>query len=1415
MGQLRDKRIVQSRIWLDPNANNSIPPYDYDFSYPITVYDAIHRTMDNEEFTLTDELNAIYRLIHEKQPMIPGGTAGRLMTFSGISGEIGETEIVASINQDPKLRSHQKVPSERAVGASLDGKVSQSTFASHVGNQIIHVTDEERARWNSMASSDNLSSHINNTDIHVTKEDKERWDAKAGQSDFEDHVTNLNNPHKVTAHQAGTYNRREIDDMFANLRESFFNYLNIAYDNRTNQASLVEYNEENWNPNYVLKYGDELPDVTDESLTYFALIPATDYSTNETNECYIYIKLPGLDWQQVGTQVMNPGDLVIRFPDTCMFVWIQGRFRAVLTTNVDESGTGAGGDGSGDLYSSILMWRPVITEEGILTWTRSEETVAPDPISIIGPPGKTPVKGVDYHDGADGMGVPIGGNMGDLLVKVSGADYDTKWENLVTIIQEALENGLPTGIITWDNLEGRPDIFDELGYSKEDLVTQNAVTVAIDGLKEEIKKILALVDIETPISDLQDKLEAHLMDTNNPHRVTPAGIGAPSLAAFTAHVQSYNNPHNVTKEQIGLGNVDNTSDLDKPISYLTQRALNELAAKINAINTNLGEENLVTDVKWDLATTTITFTFRDDTELAVELPIVSIFQSITYDAPNGELVITLPDGTEHRIDISKLVNTYLGSVGTHIKVDTDGNTIRAEIIPSSITGNELIPSITLRENPTTTTQAVDDRSTRIATTEFVKVVVIDNLISYETDRPLSANMGRVLNEEKADIDDVIQIINDLDGVEIVDNLESSNAFAALSANMGRYLDVTKAPRVHTSPSGSTFGRATLDLFGHVRSSNVDPLMDGNAWKGTDDGYYARSDHRHPTDVTRAPMHWPDVEHNQYCFTGEPRSTLPPDNSNDSRIATTEWVRRNGAGCMYGTCRTAGSELIKEVVLQSSFMEPPVFFLRQIGSTVAVTFMNEDRSGHDEPTMLDVQGSGPAEILYGGFYMKNGMIGKDHTHLFVFDGTYWRLINPVAGTGLNGDRGPDVPLWPDEGDEPGGSDKGYLISFDEQGGTFISWPGGKYTITFDTQGGDTPMITLKTDADGYLTAFPTVIRDGYVFAGWFTQPNGEGEQINLDHQFTADDTLYAKWVQKSVDQITITLDPMGGSVSPEMILAKPNEPIGSLPTPVRDDYVFGGWFTKPLSGGDPVYNTSTFPGDTTIYARWDNGEEGNPINKLSGYQGFTTKGDGEMDGNGNVSFVYIAMNYEPRLNDVRIEVSRGASDFAVLTGSGTQLRCFAPKVLSATRSSALIQFQMEDVYPSNSPVQLMYARDTAYINIIEVDENGDAVDDPEIPQTPVITTATLPNGVQGQAYHAQLESTGELPIVYAVHNGFLPNGLSMDENGTITGTPEKVESSTFTIRAVNNFGSIDKDFMIYIDYPPVPEDDDINDPSVEI
>ena len=51
-----------------------------------------------------------------------------------------------------------------------------------------------------------------------------------------------------------------------------------------------------------------------------------------------------------------------------------------------------------------------------------------------------------------------------------------------------------------------------------------------------------------------------------------------------SHVTNKSNPHEVTKTQVGLGNVDNTSDLDKPISTATQAALNTQQEEIDALS---------------------------------------------------------------------------------------------------------------------------------------------------------------------------------------------------------------------------------------------------------------------------------------------------------------------------------------------------------------------------------------------------------------------------------------------------------------------------------------------------------------------------------------------------------------------------------------------------------------------------------------------------------------------------------------------------------------------------------------------------------------------------------------------------------------------------------------------------------------
>ena len=55
-----------------------------------------------------------------------------------------------------------------------------------------------------------------------------------------------------------------------------------------------------------------------------------------------------------------------------------------------------------------------------------------------------------------------------------------------------------------------------------------------------------------------------------------------AILELISHLGNKNNPHEVTKEQVGLGNVDNTSDADKPVSTAQATAIADAQANLDS-----------------------------------------------------------------------------------------------------------------------------------------------------------------------------------------------------------------------------------------------------------------------------------------------------------------------------------------------------------------------------------------------------------------------------------------------------------------------------------------------------------------------------------------------------------------------------------------------------------------------------------------------------------------------------------------------------------------------------------------------------------------------------------------------------------------------------------------------------------------
>lgn len=72
-----------------------------------------------------------------------------------------------------------------------------------------------------------------------------------------------------------------------------------------------------------------------------------------------------------------------------------------------------------------------------------------------------------------------------------------------------------------------------------------------------------------------------------------ASVWSKFKSLLNSHINNRNNPHQLTKNQIGLNNVDNTSDLNKPLSTATSAALGQ---KLNYRESFIGKADDVTSV---------------------------------------------------------------------------------------------------------------------------------------------------------------------------------------------------------------------------------------------------------------------------------------------------------------------------------------------------------------------------------------------------------------------------------------------------------------------------------------------------------------------------------------------------------------------------------------------------------------------------------------------------------------------------------------------------------------------------------------------------------------------------------------------------------------------------------------------------
>lgn len=466
------------------------------------------------------------------------------------------------------------------------------------------------------------------------------------------------------------------------------------------------------------------------------------------------------------------------------------------------------------------------------------------------------------------------------------------------------------------------------------------------------------------------------ISTNLENEVSRATTAESNInSELSGHKSNESNPHNVTKSQVGLGNADNTSDIDKPVSTAQQNALDLKAPLESPILTGIPKAPTAPN---ETNTTQVATTAFTQTSVSNH--------NISESAHS---------------DIRALISGLTTRLNT--LADSDDTTLDqlSEIVAYIKNNKDLIDGIT------TTKVNVSD--------------IIDDLTSADPEKPLSSNQGRILNGLITDLIAIVQDkVDKVSGKELSTNdftneyknkLESvssgaqvnvqsdwnitdatSDAFIKNKPTSMPASDVSDWAKADTKPTytkseiglenvenkSSATIRSELtkenvtNALGYTppttnttySASNTIPKANGTANTGTESDY-ARGDHVHPS-----------------------QTSVSGNAGTSTKWATARnidgmLVRGDANRTTYGTCSTAATTADKVVACDG--------FALVIGAKIDVKFTVTNTAAN--PT-LNVNNSGAKPIYYRGSAISAGYLATNRTYSFRYNGTQWDLVGDL-------------------------------------------------------------------------------------------------------------------------------------------------------------------------------------------------------------------------------------------------------------------------------------------------------------------------------------------------------------------------------------------------------------------------------------
>lgn len=202
------------------------------------------------------------------------------------------------------------------------------------------------------------------------------------------------------------------------------------------------------------------------------------------------------------------------------------------------------------------------------------------------------------------------------------------------------------------------------------------------------------------------------------------------------HVNDKENPHRVTKDQIGLGNVDNVSDLDKPVSIATQKAIDEISVSLSdeEMRATSKENELESAITSEVLRATQAEELLSDTKLDKISDVNKVYGTDSQGNQIGYDIDSFGKVDDIKINDISIVSDKIANLGTMAK----------ENISDYYTSSQIDSKNYQTENQVET--KISDKLEDYTTTSELQA----NYVAKESGKGLSTNDYSNTDKEKVD-----------------------------------------------------------------------------------------------------------------------------------------------------------------------------------------------------------------------------------------------------------------------------------------------------------------------------------------------------------------------------------------------------------------------------------------------------------------------------------------------------------------------------------------------------------------------------------------------------------------------------------------------------------------------------------------